>query len=355
MKRKLFYFFAVALVALLVFNLVGCGGQEEPVAEEIEEEETEPVEGDHAISLATVMPGSIQDADYNMLGYAAIQKIEGMFQDIQIGYSERVAVPDVKRVMQEYIDAGFDAIWVHGSQFNSAAFELAEEFPEVSFIVEIDIAPEERSPNVWYLDRNFYTGFYVLGALAATVTETSNIGYIGGLETPFSRGELNAIIQAINDLEADVKLHYVYVGDFNDPLGTRQSAEGLIAEECDVIISSVNEGNFGLFNAVEETDKNVFITTKYTDKSSHAPDNYLTTDGFDFSHPISTVVERIISGEKGGLLELKYGMEGEAARYTIFPILNVGDEVNDLIKQIAQDVADGTIEVIKEMDEVMPH
>lgn len=356
MKKKGLLVLAV-LVLLLAFGAWGCG-EEAPVPDDVDEdapeETTDPAEDvEHPVRLATIMPGSVQDADYNTLGYTAVEAVHGEF-GIEPAFSERVAVPDAKRVMQEYIDAGFNAIWVHGSQFNSYAFELAEEHPDVSFIVEVDMIPDDMFDNVWYMNRNFYTGFYVLGALAANVTETDHIGWVGGLALAFTIGEINAIQQALVDQgREDIKLSYIYVGDFNDPVGTRQAAESLIANDVDVIISSVNEGNYGLFNAVEETEKAVYITTKYTDKQSLAPDNYLTTDGFDFSLPLIEAVENISQGQMGGVLDLNYGKEGEAPRYTIFPIANVDDEINDMIMQVAQDVEDGTIVVEMEMSEIL--
>ena len=351
MKKRKFLLLATVIMVLLAFGAWGCG-EEAPVPEEPVSEDPEEVM-EHPVRLATIMPGSVQDADYNTLGYTAVEAVHGVF-GIEPAFSERVAVPDAKRVMQEYIDAGFNAIWVHGAQFNSYAFELAEEHPEVSFIVEVDIIPDNTFDNVWYMKRNFYKGFYVLGALAAHVTETNHVGWVGGLEMAFAYGEINAIQQGLVDQgKDDAIVSFIYVGDFNDPVGTRQAAESLIANDVDVIISSVNEGNYGLFNAVEETEKPVYITTKYTDKQTHAPDNYLTTDGFDFSLPLIEAVESIGEGKMGGVIDLQYGQEGEAPRFTIFPVANVDDEVNDLIMQIARDVEDGTIEVDMQMSEVL--
>jgi len=115
-------------------------------------EETKPV-----FKLATVMPGSIQDADYNTIGYIATQEIGDEF-GIEKAYSEKVAVPDVERVIKEYISDGYNIIWVHGNQFNSAALKVADENPDVTFIIEVDSEPTDMKPNVWYFHRNFHRG-----------------------------------------------------------------------------------------------------------------------------------------------------------------------------------------------------
>lgn len=310
------------------------------------EEEKKPV-----FKLATIMPGSIQDADYNTIGYIATQEVADEFK-IEKAYSEKVAVPDAERVMKEYIADGYNIIWVHGGQFNSAALKVADENPNVTLIVEVDTKPKDMKPNVWYFHRNFHTGFYVLGSLAALKTQTGKIGYIGGLEMPFTYGEVNAVKQAIKDLGSNASLDYVYAGDFNDPLKARQAAESLIARGVDVILSSVNLGNYGIYNALAEAKTPVYITVKYTDKSIQVPQNYLTADLFNFRVPLREVVDRVIKGEKGGFLMLDYG-EGKA-RYAQFPIRNVTDEINNKVKQIADDVASGKIQIIEKLDAINP-
>ena len=115
--------------------------------------------------LAAIFPGVITDADYNTLAYEGIVGLQ-QATGIETAYSESVAVPDVDRVMREYIDAGFNIIWTHGGQYVTQTAELAVTFPEVVFIAEGD-APLESSPaNLWFIDRNFHVGYYGIGAVA---------------------------------------------------------------------------------------------------------------------------------------------------------------------------------------------
>ena len=341
----------LVFMMMLAFMIFGCASEQEPPGvdpSEPAEEEEAATEVD-SVKFATIMPGSIQDADYNTLGFIAVQDVGSEF-GISTSYSERVAVPDAGRVMNEYIDDGFNVIWVHGSQFNDTALDLGANNPDVIFIIEVDAEPAQTLPNFWYLDRNFYTGFYVLGAAAALSTETGHIGYIGGVELPFTRAELNAMQQAVDDLGSTADIQYLYVGDFNDPLEARRSAESLIARGVDIIVSSVNLGNYGIFSAAQEASSQVLVTTKYTDKSTHAPQNYLTTDLFEFSAPIVEILGRIIGGEMGGYLKLDYG-EGKP-RATQFPLLNVPDEISAQVKQISDQVASGETSVIQKMDAI---
>ena len=332
MKKIIIFTLLLTLISFSAF----CGGEAEKTTGEIK--------------VAAIFPGSIQDADYNTIGYIALQEAANG-AGVQSAYSEKVAVPDAERVMKEYINADFGILFVHGAQFNGAVAKVAPNYPDVTFIIEVDAEPETLSANVWYIERNYYTGFYVLGALASMKTESGIIGFIGGLELPFIRGEVNAINQALKDQKSDAKLEYLFVGDFNDPLKARQAAEGLMSQGADVIISAVNLGNFGLYSAVKEADKPVFLTTTYTDKATQAPDNYLTSDLFNFSIPVTGIVSKIIAGEKNGFWSMEYG-EGKA-RSTQFPIMNVSDAINAAVKQVADDVESGKIVVDMVLGEVL--
>ncbi len=291
--------------------------------------------------LAAIFPGTIQDADYNTLGYLAITHVKDVL-GINTTYSEKVAVPDAERVIDEYINLGYNIIWTHGAQFNAAALKKAQEYPDVVFIIETDGPLENQPNNVWVIDRNFPTGFYVLGGIAGMSTKTGKIGYIGGLELPFSKAEVNAALMGIKSVNPNAELKYVWVGDFNDPVKTRSIAESLISEGVDFIMSSVNLGNYGLFEAVKNAGQTILVTVKYTDKSSFAPDNYVTSYIYDFGVALEYVVKEIVNeGKTSGYYKLEFGK----ACYIQFPLKNVPSNVEEKAKEVVEKIKNGEITV----------
>ena len=134
--------FLILAIVCAVFMMAGC----EPAGEDT-----------GAFKVAVIMLGSIQDADYNTLGYMALQNL-AQEMDVEVSYSERVAVPDVGRVINEYIDNDYDVIWLHGAQYNATALEIGADHPDVSFVAQVDVDDPDRPSNFWYLDRNYHTG-----------------------------------------------------------------------------------------------------------------------------------------------------------------------------------------------------
>ena len=298
--------------------------------------------------FAAIFPGPITDADYNTLGYNGIQKV-GEEYGMDVAYSESVAVPDVDRVMREYVDDGFNIIFTHGSQFVNQTKDLALEFPDVVFIAEFDAPVEDAPDNLWVIDRNFHVGFYAVGALAGNLTESGTVGYIGGLTLPFSYAEVHAMQQALSDQGLDgVTLNPVWVGDFNDPAKARELAEAMIADGADVLVGSLNLGMLGIFEAAKNATAPVRVVAKYTDKSSFAPDNYVTSVLYDFEGPLTDIAGQIVGGATGGYYPL--GFDTGVAIQT--PLLNADEETAAAVDAVISGLLDGSIEVVKNVDPI---
>ncbi len=293
--------------------------------------------------LAAIFPGTITDADYNTLGYLALQAVQGEM-GVKIAFSENVAVPDVERVMREYVDGGSNIIWTHGSQFISQTENVAKQFKDVIFIAETD-GPEPNAPdNVWIIDRNFQVGFYALGYLAAKTTKTGKIGYLGGLTLPFSYAEYHAVEQALKDAKSTATLKGVWAGDFNDPTKARQVADAMIADGNDVILGSLNLGMFGLFEGVKAKTDKILVTAKYTDKSSYAPNNVMTSLLYDFVGPLKDIVKQVQGGKRGGYYPLGFATGVNLQ----FPLKNVSTDINTQLQGIVNDLKADKIKVNKD-------
>ncbi len=293
--------------------------------------------------VAAVFPGVITDADYNTLGYLALEAVNKDL-GLEIGYSEKVAVPDVERVMREYVDQGFTIIWTHGGQFFSQTAKMAKEYPDVSFVAEFDAPAENPPPNLWVMDRHLHLPFFLLGVIAARVSETGKVGYIGGLTLPFSYAEVHAAEQGIKYTGKNVELKPVWVGDFNDPTKARELADAMIADGVDVILGSLNLGMLGVFEAAKAAPHKVYVMAKYSDKHEFAPDNYITSAMYDYTKPFKDIVQNILDGKPGGY----YPMGFETGHTVLLPLRNVPPEVEEEVKQLLEDLKAGKIEVVKD-------
>jgi basic membrane protein A and related proteins len=288
--------------------------------------------------IAAVFSGSTTDADYNALGLLALQEAEK--DGAETVYSESVPVPDVERVISEYLAEGYDTIWAHGSQFYEATAKLAAENPDVDFIGEFDGEPQDQPDNVWVLDRNFHLAFYPVGVLASRLS-TGTVGYVGGLSLPFSYSEVHAMEQAVADAGAETRIRPVWTGDFNDPAKAQQITSQLLSQGADVIVGSLNLGAVGTFQALEgKPEGEAWVTAKYTDKSQFGKGHYAGSVLYDFEQPLGDVLDSIAGGERSGYYPMGFdtGVQIQVAD-------GVPAEVKTAVEEAVAKIQDGTIEV----------
>ncbi|WP_324273721.1 BMP family ABC transporter substrate-binding protein [Blastococcus brunescens] len=256
-------------------------------------------------------------------------------------------MPDAERVLREYVADGYTVVWTHGSQFYDATVAVAAENPDVVFIAEQDTEPEDVPENVWVLDRNFHLAFYPLGVLAASASQSGQIAYLGGVTLPFSYSEVHAVEQALEDTGSDATLTSVWTGDFNDPTRAQQFTSQLLGAGNDVILTSLNLGVVGAFEAISDGPAGALMTAKYTDKSNLSPEHYLTSVLYDFEVMLDEILTSIEAGETGGYL----GMDYEQGISLQTP-QNVDQAVIDEVNQVVEQLAAGEIEVDRDVTPV---
>jgi basic membrane protein A and related proteins len=336
----------ICLLLILVIGISACqpGATQIPAAQQAVTPSVTTPASDW--KLVAIFPGVVTDADYNTLGYMGINEVSREL-NIETTYEESVAVSQVDSILREYISDGYNIIWAHGGQYVNSMVDLAAHFPEIVFIAEGDEPASNPPANLWFIDRNFEVGFYLIGATAALSTRSGKIGYLGGERLPFTYAEVHAARQAIQDLglNGKVELIPVWVGDFNDPMKASDLTEELIEQGVDFIMGSLNLGMFGAFEAVKAVPyPRVLITAKYMDKSGFAPDNYVTSLLYDFTTPLKDIIQHIMAGKIGGY----YSLDFDTGKSLQLPLLNLEPRVEVRVNTLRDQVMNGTIQVIQD-------
>ena len=301
---------------------------------------------EEAIILAVILPGSVLDQDYNALALTAIKELQN--NKVFVRYLENISVSNCTKFANEYIEGGSNVVWLHGGQYLNPGLALAKQNPKTIFILETDSKPVDSPANVWFIDRNFPMSFYILGRIAAICSESGKIGYLTGLNLPFTFGEVHALEQSIADSGAKVELYPVWVGDMNDTALAELGAQQLIDEGVDVIIASINLGISGAVKSILETERVILFTSKYTDKSNLAPDRYITSALYDFNIPIMKILENIMNGNRSGyiLMDLNSGISIQV------PTQNTPPGLDELLIKIQDDILTDRIRVIQDFSPI---
>ena len=282
---------------------------------------------------AAIFSGAVNDGGFSQNGKLALDSAKSQL-GAEVAYSENVQVPDAENAMRQYVADGNTVIWAHGAQFWDAVQTVAAESPNVVFIGELDVKPDKSATNVWVLDRNFYTPFYVVGSLAGRVSKSGKIGFVGGLDLPFTNAEVNAMRQALQADGQQATVTPVFVGDFNDPTKAQQLSSQLIDRGIDVLVGSLDLGQAGLDNAA--TGKDV-RTTAVTAKTGEGPASTSSSRAasivFDYGPPLVSILEEAKVGTTTGYFKLDFA-NGISVEVTDAVDASVKDQVKQLVEKI---------------------
>lgn len=299
-----------------------------------------------AHKFAIILPGPIEDADYNFRGYEVAQDIKKRFK-IETSYSERISPADAERVAREYISSGFTIIGFHGGQYVRLVQKLAPKFPEVTFVMESS-GKFKVAKNVWNIHRHYSESFYAFGILAGLSTKTNKVSVIAGIPLPDFKSSINTVSDALKATNPKAKLTYAFTGNQNDPVKARQTADAMIANGVDFIINMVNLGVYGVVEAAKKSKHKVLVTTFYTDKTDKAPKHFAGTLIIDFRPPYRQAMAGIMKGSPGGYVAMRTGNGFELG-----PMSNVSAEAAKMTKDAFGKVRDGKIKPRFENKKVM--
>ena len=299
-----------------------------------------------AHKFAIILPGPIEDADYNFRGYEVAQDIKKRFK-IETSYSERISPADAERVAREYISSGFTIIGFHGGQYVRLVQKLAPKFPEVTFIMESS-GKFKVPKNVWNIHRHYYEAFYPFGVLAGLATKTNKVSVIAGIPLPDFKASINTISDALKATNPKAQLTYAFTGNQNDPVKARQTADAMIAGGVDFIINMVNLGVYGVVEAAKKSKRKVLVTTFYTDKTDKAPKHFAGTLIIDFRPPYQKALAGILKGSPGGYVPMRPGVGFE-----IESLGNVSAEAMKRTKEAYMKIRSGAIKPRLVMKKVM--
>lgn len=226
--------------------------QEAPTAEESTAEE--PAE--QPVSVGLALPTARNDGGFS-------QSYHDGLRAAQETYGLEVAVQDNAGDPEQTVDALRNLAATNnlvigvGAQFAEAGTIVAPEFPEVKFAIVNGQDTDDPNLHV-YIVRQGVPAFPA-GVIAADLTQTNKVGFIGGLEIPPTTQSDMAFSAGATSVNPDIETVSTVVGDFEDVAGAKEAAAAQIAAGADVLFAFVNSGLEGVLQAVDESGNDVKI------------------------------------------------------------------------------------------------
>lgn len=288
------------------------------------------------LKAAIVLPGPISDNDFNAGGYNGLMAA-GEALGIEVAYSERTPPADAERVMRDYASRGYGLIFAHSFSYGDAALSVAEDFPDVKFMIAIGQTVQD---NVGAYFNPDYQGAYLTGMLSAGASKTGKIGWVGGNPAPNMNANFNAWKAGAQEVNPDIQVMQSWLGVWFDPPKAKEAAMAQVEQGADVLSAQ----SVGVIDAAVE--KKVLVIGAVSDQNHMGPESVLTSILWNLGPVFTASAKTVVDGEWEARNWI-YGIKEGSITLADFHGLdvNVRPEVLEAVEKKFEDIKGGSFEV----------
>ena len=357
---KLRKLMALGMAGVMAFSLAACGGggSEEPAADNGNAAEAdggeEAAAGDVNKSIAYIV-GNLGDKSFNDSGETGMVKLREAGWDCKtIEAGDETKADKWEDTMLDAIDEGYHYL-VASSTYRDIMMKLAEEYPENQFIIFDDSMDESEIPdNVAFIFYAQNEGSYLVGQLAAGMTESGVVAVNVGMDNPVISDFVTGFINGVQDYDPNVKVVKAAVGSWTEPAKMKELCLAQARDKkADVFYQVAGGSGAGLFEACKENgtwsigvDSDQYTYYKDSENPELA-DVILTSMLKNVGDSFVAFFDQVEAGEDVWGKVNSLGLTDNAVGYVDNEFFqeNVPQEVRDAMAEAAEKIAAGEIDV----------
>jgi basic membrane lipoprotein Med (substrate-binding protein (PBP1-ABC) superfamily) len=296
------------------------------------------------MKVALITPGPVSDKGWSASAFDGVKRIE---KELGATLTPPVEGPEPASVageLRRLAQAGNHLIFVHASEYDDAAKQVAADFPKTTFVV---VGGRSAGRNLTPLQFQSGEANYLVGMLAGGMTKTGKIGAVGASEIPIVKAGFDAFARGAKAARPDANVSITWTGNESDLGKARQTAQALLDGGADVLTHNANAGGQGVFQAVTQKPGAMVIGAN-ADQSGLAPAQ--TIASFVLSVPDAYLsIGRTVKEGKGTGQPFRLGLKENAvgvAYNSRFQGAVPGD-LKAKVEQARQDIIDGKLDPSK--------
>jgi len=288
------------------------------------------------VRVALILPGTITDLSWNHGAYEGLKQAARK-TGAEIAYQENVADADVERALRDYASRGYDLILAESFNYGEAVLKVARDFPQVKFATATHY---KTAPNAAVYDWPAHHGGYLAGMLAALMTKSGKVGFVGGYEVPDIIRIAEGFKLGARAVRPEVQVRVMYTSSWDDVLKGRESAEALLDWGADVLAQAADGPGVGAIKAAQA--RGAYAIGYVADQNRIAPQTVLTSIVLNKA----VAYERLIAEVARGTFQGKpYLFDMLSGGVEMAPYRNVPDEVVARLREAERNIRSGELRV----------
>jgi simple sugar transport system substrate-binding protein len=141
--------------------------------------------------------------------------------------------PDSERAIEQLARSGHKLIFTTSFGYMDPTVKVAKKYPNVFFEHNTGY---KRDKNLATYSARFYEGRYIQGQIAAKMSKSAVLGYIGSFPIPEVISGMNSTILGAQSVKPDIKVKVIWVNSWFDPGKEADAAKALLDQGADVIM-----------------------------------------------------------------------------------------------------------------------
>ena len=318
---------------------------EKPIADSAQKQPTPNTE--KKLKIAFLTDGLFSDAGWGAFGYNAAQALQGKYSYI-VDLKENVPIPKIEETLRDHAKAGYNVIISHGFEWGEPAVKVGKEYPGTKFVIFTGLVNSSNVASIYPMQQE---ATYVLGSLAAMMSKTGIIGFVGGERYPNLLNIFEGYRQGAQDINPGINVLATYLDDWDNPAKGKRAAVSQIDKGADFLLHVADTSGHGVIEAAKE--RGIYAFGAISDQNKLAPETVLTSFVLDAEKAFDQVIRLVQTGNFSGQifkpgLELEKGASGDGIVY-IAPFHNLDHKVPENVKfrleQLKGDIVNGKIKV----------
>ncbi len=160
--------------------------------------------------------------------------VKALGDKVETTYLEKVPEgPDAERAIEQLARSGQKLIFTTSFGFMDATVKVAKKYPNLMFE---HATGYKREKNLATYSGRFYEGRYIQGVIAAKMSKSGVMGYIGSVPIPEVISGINATMIGAQTVNPNIKVKIIWVGEWFNPGKEADAAKALIDQGADVIM-----------------------------------------------------------------------------------------------------------------------
>ena len=204
--------------------------------------------------------GGRGDKSFNDAAYAGLERAKAEL-GVEFATLETGEGTDREAQMRQLAAGGSQLVFGVGFLFSDDIRNLATEFPNVKFAcVDYTVKPADTlPPNLAALTFKEQEGSFLVGALAALLSKSGRIGFVGGMEIPLIKKFEAGYRAGAKAADSKVEVLVKYAGNtgaaFKDPTKGKELGLAEYHQGADIIFHASGSTGLGVFEAARELKK----------------------------------------------------------------------------------------------------